>query len=175
MPKSLVRLRTPSVVTSPGLRQLASKGQGALFGRGKARPVVTRERPTALGNLRRRHADDFPVHLAVAHAVGTVDGAGDDPEQAQAEHPVKSPAILLAVDPHYGLPRNCQLWHVAKGNEAPDHARAFHTHTARLELAPTGHGKPRRAAPLVVQFRLERIVILAHPFGASLTRSLPVC
>ena len=146
-----------------------------LLGRGEARPVVAGEQAAPLGDLVLRQPGDLPVHLAVAHAVGALDGPGGDPEEALAEDPVVLRGGLGPGGPHEVLVGDGQLGGVAEDDAVPDDvARLLEEALGQVagDLVPGRDAQPGRLAPLGFEPVLERLVGERGPLGVVLDEVL---
>ena len=106
-------------------------------------------------------AGDFPVHLAVAHAVRALDRAGDDPEEALAEDPVVLRRGLGPGGAHEDFERDGQFGCIAEDDAIPDDvARLLDEALGQVpgDLVPRGDAQAGRLAALEFELFLERLI-----------------
>ena len=159
-----------------GLGQLPREREGMLLGLGKARPIVPRQDKTPLGDLFLRESRDFPIHLAMPHAIGAIDRLGGDPKEPLAEDPIPLRTGFGSGGPHDVFERHRQFGRVAKTNPIPDDvARLLHQPLGEIlgNLRPLGNPQPGRLLPLCFEALLEHGISDVGPFRGGVNIVLP--
>lgn len=148
--------------------EFAGESEGDLFAFRETRPVIGGEDSAALSDFFVRESGDFPIHFAVAHAVGATNGAGGDPEEALSEDAVVVGGGFGTCGAHEDFIGGGEFGGVAEDDAIPDDI-AGSAEEAGLEIfsddRPVGNGESGLALSLIFEADLEVVVRDGRPVG----------